>query len=239
MVHKFISFILFLLKFPKVFFNSNFYKAFYKKEGIEIGGPSKIFKKRLPVYTILKKLDGLNFKESNLWDQRNQIYEFNKTYIGEQTNLNFFKDNLYDFLLSSHTLEHSTNPIKAILEFKRIIKNDGYILLLVPKKDNNFDHKRQITKFDKLLENYELNMKEDDLSSLEEILEFHDLERNPESKSFEDFKKLSLNNFENRGLHHHVYDQNLLLELYNFVGISLIFTETTKHEYINLLKKTY
>ena len=38
------------------------------------------YKYSFPVnlYKILKKLDGLNFKESNLWDQRNQIYEFKK-----------------------------------------------------------------------------------------------------------------------------------------------------------------
>jgi len=49
---RLISFILFLLKFPKIFFNINFYKAFLNKEGIEVGGPSKIFKKRWFIHSV-------------------------------------------------------------------------------------------------------------------------------------------------------------------------------------------
>lgn len=234
---RLISFILFLLKFPKIFFNINFYKAFLNKEGIEVGGPSKIFKKRLPIYKILKELDGVNFKEDTLWNQRKRIFKFNKTYVGEQADLSFIKNDQFDFLLSSHTLEHSTNPLRVIFEFKRIIKKNGYILLIVPKKENNFDHLRPVTKFLKLLEIYEFKVEEDDLSSLDEILELHDLNRDPEAGSFENFKKLALNNFENRILHHHVYDENLIKKICDYVGLSLIFAETTKHEYINLLKK--
>lgn len=235
---RFISFILFFLKFPKIFFNVNFYKAFFNKKGIEVGGPSKIFSKRLPVYKILKQLDGVNFKEDTLWNQRKKIFEFNKTYIGEQGDLSFIEDDEFDFLLSSHTLEHSVNPLKVIYEFKRIIKKNGFILLIVPKKENNFDHLRPITKFRKLLEIYELKVEEDDLSSLDEILQLHDLDRSPEVGSFENFKKLALNNFESRMLHHHVYDDNLIKKICEFANLSLIFGETTKHEYINLLRKT-
>ena len=55
---------------PKIFFDVNYYKAVFNKKGIEVGGPSKIFSKRLPVYKILKQLDGVNFKEDTLWNQR-------------------------------------------------------------------------------------------------------------------------------------------------------------------------
>ena len=68
----------------------------------------------------------MNFKEDTLWNQRKKIFEFNKTYIGEQGDLSFIEDDEFDFLLSSHTLEHSANPLKVIFEFKRIIKKNGF-----------------------------------------------------------------------------------------------------------------
>ena len=32
------------------------------------------------------------------------------------------------------------NPLKAIYEFIRVIKNNGIIILLLPDKNNTFDH---------------------------------------------------------------------------------------------------
>ena len=41
---------------------------------------------------------------------------------------------LYDFVFSSHSLEHIANPLKAISEWLRITKKDGYIIIIVPEK---------------------------------------------------------------------------------------------------------
>ena len=62
-----------------------------------------------------------------------------KQYILEATELYEINSNTYDFLLSSHMLEHTANPIKALKEWKRIIKDKGYLILIVPHKDGTFD----------------------------------------------------------------------------------------------------
>lgn len=46
-----------------------------------------------------------------------------------------FKDNYFDVVWSSHTLEHSDNPIKTLNEFRRVVKPGGYILIIVPYPD--------------------------------------------------------------------------------------------------------
>lgn len=42
-------------------------------------------------------------------------------------------DKSYDFVISSHVLEHFVNPIKALREWKRIAKQ--FIFIIVPKRD--------------------------------------------------------------------------------------------------------
>ena len=47
-----------------------------------------------------------------------------------------FKNDYFDFIWSSHTLEHSDNPIKSLNEFIRVLKPGGNILLILPYPTN-------------------------------------------------------------------------------------------------------
>ena len=113
-------------------------------------------------------------------------------------------------MLSSNCLEHIANPLKAIKEWKRVIKNSGYILIIVPNKKSNFDHKRTFTKFDNILSDFKNNIQENDLSHLDEILRLHDLSKDLAAGNYESFKARSLKNYQNRFLHHHVFNLELL-----------------------------
>ncbi len=210
------------------------------KSGIEIGGPSGIFasKNFLPLYPFLQSLDGVNFSDKTIWEGKlsqgnNYNYE-GKTgfqFIAEGTDLKEIKDEEYNFLLSSNNLEHIANPIKALFEWKRIIKPEGMIILILPKKESNFDHKRSVTSFQHLKEDFKNNIDEKDLTHLNEILELHDLKRDAHAGSFNDFKKRSENNFETRSLHHHVFDMALLKQIIDFVGMKteLFYSSPTDH----------
>ena len=108
----------------------------------------------------------------------------------------------------------------------RIIKKDGYIIIIVPEKSQCFDHRRNYSNFSKLLEQFEKNVGEDDLSTLPEILLNHDLRLDPPAGTFEQFTKRSLDNFNNRCLHHYVYSDDLLVEINKFFNCSYIYHET-------------
>lgn len=47
-----------------------------------------------------------------------------------------YTDNLFDAAWSSHVLEHSLNPYAALLEWRRVIKPDGYLFITVPEYKN-------------------------------------------------------------------------------------------------------
>lgn len=54
-------------------------------------------------------------------------------------------ENSFDFVFSSHVLEHFYNPLSALREWKRVVKNNGYIVAIVPSKNKTFDRKRKCT----------------------------------------------------------------------------------------------
>lgn len=213
-------------------------KALSGKSGLEIGGPSWVFKdySLIPIYRIIKNLDTCNFSSKTIWEgsiKNGDVFNFYKNkkgvqYIGEATDLSFIPDSKYEFIISSHCLEHTANPLKAIKEWLRVIKKDGYIIIVVPNKDYTFDHKRKITEFSHLLDDYQNNRGEDDFTHLEEILKLHDLKKDLKAGTFEQFKERSLNNVEIRALHHHVFDIDLLKNIFSYFEVQTILTYTSE-----------
>jgi len=119
-------------------------QLFANKTGIEIGGPSSIFNDKgyIPLYKVVRNLDGCNFSNSTIWEGNIEIkneYNYYKEkfgiqYILEATDLSSIEDSKYEFLISSNCLEHVANPLKAIEEWIRVIKKDGFLLLVLQIK---------------------------------------------------------------------------------------------------------
>ena len=128
--------------------SKNWQQLFTNKNGLEIGGPSALFRDSgfLPIYSFIQSLDGVNFSTSTVWEgklEEGNFYRYqDKTghqYIAEGTKLQAIKNDQYDFVLSCNNLEHIANPIAAVMEWKRVIKPGGAILLVLPNKQANFD----------------------------------------------------------------------------------------------------
>jgi SAM-dependent methyltransferase len=148
-------------KLPKSTFNT-WAKLLNGKNGIEIGGPSAIFLKNgiFPIYQIIGNLDNSNFSSETIWEgavSEGPSFEFNtnKTkgfqYVMESTSMPNVISGRYDFIISSHVLEHSANPILALAEWIRIIKEKGILLLVFPHKNGAFDHRRPVTTLEHLI----------------------------------------------------------------------------------------
>lgn len=209
------------------------YKHIFKnKVGLEIGGPSPIFKRKrnLPIYNLTKKIDGCNFSNKTIWEgdvNKNNFYfkRKHKQFVSDGTDLSKLEDGTYDFVISSNCLEHIANPLKALNEWLRVLKPDGHILIVVPNSKTNFDHARPVTTIDHLLEDLKNNTDEKDLTHLEEILKLHDLSMDKPAGSLVNFKHRSLDNFNNRALHHHVFDLDLLTSIFKLLNIKVLFTK--------------
>jgi SAM-dependent methyltransferase len=234
---------IFKMKIPQLL---KWQQPFIGKKGIEIGGPSAIFNARgyLPLYPIIDDLDGVNFSKKTECEgeiSEGENYHFgNKTghqYILEGGKLDSVPNNKYDFLLSCNNLEHIANPIATLLTWKRILKEKGSLLLILPNKIANFDHRRDYTLMQHLVEDYEAQIEENDLTHLEEILKLHDLSRDPKARPFEKFENRCKNNFTNRCIHHHVFSQALLNELAVFCGFEVLMQHSSHTDQFILLEK--
>ena len=216
-----------------------FRKQIENKFGLEIGGPSGVFGDAgvLPLYRLVAGLDNCVFAVETIWEGRRAeghtfSYHPRKAngfnFIREATDLHGIGDHRYDFVLSSHNLEHISNPVKALKEWMRVVKPGGAIIVLLPYYRRTFDHRRKPTPVEHMLEDYELGRDERDLTHLEEVLELHDLSRDPAAGSKDHFRQRSFRNFENRCLHHHVFDERNSRELFEAVGLPVEVLELAK-----------
>jgi SAM-dependent methyltransferase len=223
------------------------YQGFIEnKHGIEIGGPSVLFRTVLPLYPLVRDLDGVNFSTDTVWEgkiEAGRTFHYDGGRLGHQfvadaTDLSEIPTGKYDFLLSSNCLEHVANPIKALAEWRRVVKTGGAMVLVLPRKESNFDRRRPVTDFEHLLDDFTSRVAEDDLTHLEEILALHDLRRDPPAGNLEHFRERSLRNFYNRTLHHHVFDAALIKRTLEYVGFDLLDTTTTFTDFFALACKS-
>jgi SAM-dependent methyltransferase len=228
---------------PRVVFYDQIVCKFKGRMGIEIGGPSKIFMKNkyIPLYNVASKIDNIQFSSKTIW-QRDIVPGLffldgkllGNQYILEASDLSKISSSQYDFLLSSEMIQHVANPLKALFEWKRVLKPGGFLLLIIPDKNSTFDHRREVTKLIHLIEDYEANIEEDDLTHLPEVLTFHDLSRDYEAGGYDNFKIRCERNFAIRGMHHHCFDLNLSVKLLEKANFKTINSTISEHRIIIL-----
>jgi len=208
-------------------------QEFRNKTGLEIGGPTPLFglKGTFPIYLYATKVDNVNYGRETFFGNYQEGMTYNyyrgkigKQYIGEATSLDEIPDNSYDFILSSHSLEHTANPIKALKEWNRIVKPGGKLVLVLPDKRNTLDHKRAYTTFAHLLDDYNRDTTEHDTTHFDEILSTFD--EVVAKVQLEEYTKQIRDNYANRCAHHHVFHPNVVKNALEYAG----FAVDSQHE---------
>jgi len=216
-------------------------------QGIETGGPSDVFKDAVPVYRLARRVDGCNFATRTMWEdnlKEGQDYrspgtvETGRQFICEARSVPV-ADATYDFLLSSHCLEHSANPLAVMREAKRLVRSGGHLLFILPWKEACFDHGREVTPLAHLVDDERADMGEDDLSHLDEWVERIDIVMTGlPSRDF--LRRRDADNLANRGMHHHVFDLALLQQMVQHVGgLQILHTDLLQpfHQVMLLRKR--
>jgi SAM-dependent methyltransferase len=198
---------------------------------LEVGGPSPIFRSegRVPVYPMLGSWDNVDFSPVTLWratrgsagDRVSNGSAEGRQLYGDARCLDAVPAASYQLVLSSHVLEHLTDPIRALREWRRILAADGAIVAVVPEGARTFDHARPPTELGHLQEDYARGVPEDDLEHLPEILASHDLGMDPDAGTKEEFAERSRRNAEFRALHHHVFTPRSFASLLDASGYTV------------------
>ena len=146
-------------------------------------------------------------------------------HVPDSGSLSMVRDATYDFILSSHMLEHTANPLKQLYEWNRVLKSEGVLLLVLPHKDGTFDRKRPLTSIEHFLDDFKKNTPETDTTHFEEILKLHDLSLDKAQNSPDSFKLWIENNHANRGAHHHVFNSVNAARLVDLAGFKILDVE--------------
>ena len=178
------------------------------RDGLEIGGPSNCNN----IYNNINKLDNITIFKNGEREYNIKNKKLGIEYVKDTTNLTNIKNNTYDFILVSNTLEYIANPIKAIKEWLRILKQNGFIIMIFDNISETDDNKFHLKK---IIENYEKNIGEDDLSVLPSILS--------KSKTNETFIRECLNNYHLRKIEHFNYNEKLLSGIIEYLDLGVFY----------------
>ena len=200
-------------------------------KGLEIGGPSGIFRNggQLPVYPAVRALDNCNFSHETVWEGALREGDFavegrvvGRQYVCEATLVGErLGGREYDYVLSSNCLEHVANPLKAIEAWLSLLRPGGRLVLAVPNKAANFDRLRPVTDFRHLVQDYENDVGEDDRTHFDEVIKLTDLrltsKRHVGDRSA--LRQMVEKNLELRCVHHHIFDAALLRQIAAHFGL--------------------
>lgn len=193
----------------------NLISFFKNKNAIEIGGPSLWMNY---LYPHLSSIVYFNCKDgmqaySESYNQSNTV-KINFGDILNVEDVKCFKNN-FNLCFSSHVFEHIANPIKALNNCKETLSKSGTIITVVPNKYLCWDKERPFTCISHLIEDYNKNTSELDLTHVHESSCM--LETRP--TYYEDVGK----NNEKRVIHHHVFSTQVLQELHEYCGFKTVF----------------
>lgn len=102
---------------PRRIKDSNFIRKYFTGNGLDIGGkpdPLSLYRELFPLV-----------KSIQTWDLED----------GDGQTLSTVGDNMFDFVHSSHCLEHLVDPTEAIANWLRVVREGGYVIVTVPDED--------------------------------------------------------------------------------------------------------
>lgn len=209
------------------------------KQGLEFGGPTELFsdaRHRMLLYPHVS-LDGGNIFEDNHFQSMLAEAYFYGTKVGKQYNIDCADLDMiksipikYDFIITSHVIEHIANPIKAIKSWiDNLLKSGSYLLTVVPDYRYCFDRKRPLTTIQHLMEDFNNDTKEDDTTHIEEQKTLHDWSYG----GHKDFYKICDINYKTRVVHHHTFTPETFEEMIKLTELKSIMT--FKHDDLNIV----
>ena len=99
------------------FNDGNFHSKYFVGRGVDIGAGPDSLEKLAYVFRGITKVDS--------WDLPQ----------GDAQLMESVKDDTYDFVHSSHCLEHMVDPHTALRNWIRITKPGGYLVITIPEED--------------------------------------------------------------------------------------------------------
>jgi len=210
-----------------------FWEPLQGTRALELGGPSTVFSADglLAVYHLFEEVDGVQFSADTVW---HGVMDAGRYVLPDGTDkgalrildagdLHAIADSSYDAVLSSHVVEHLANPLRALAEWRRVVRPGGHLLMVAPHMEGTFDHRRPVTALEHLVEDERQGTGEDDLTHLQETLALHDFARDVVEAATQ--AAWWRDNLTHRAMHHHTFTTPSLLAMLDHAGLQLLAAE--------------
>lgn len=191
-----------MLRQPALISSVHLLRFFNNKTGVVIGGRLRWHFRAL--VRTARKIVNVDNRPSNATELGNVDY------VTDATDLFFAPDETLDFVCSSHVLEHIANPLRAIGEWKRVVRDRGIIYAGVPDKRYTFDHVRDRTPLSHLVDDFNGDVDQTDKTHVDELLD--KVRNKPRSQ-----------------IHHHVWIVDDVAEVFEHMGLPVIYGPVLHH----------
>jgi len=143
------------------------------------------------------------------------------------------RDAAFDFLFSSHMLEHHQDTLRVLYEWKRVLRPGGVLFLVLPHHARTFDRYRGVTPLQHHIDDYANLGSREDHSHFPEIevgwSRVEEFERLREE--FENEWQMKMwdwpGRIRNGVIHYHVWSQNEVVDLLRYAGFSIEYVADT------------
>ena len=164
-------------------------------------------------------------------------------YLAEADALGFFPDKNFGFVIANHLLEHMLNPIGAMIEWLRVLKDGGILFLTVPNyRCNEYDFCRKPVDINHVINDYRkhpLDIKDEHWREFITKVEGIDPEDPAFKKRLDEFRKIDFR------IHMHVFNKKLVFDMLGFlialgekVKVLEVFSFKYSYEILLIIKKS-
>lgn len=135
-------------------------ERYLRGEGIEIGALDHPLP--APPQAKVRYVDYISKQESAARHPQLVLDELvDVDYVDDGFTLSTVPSGSQDFVIANHVLEHSPDPLGALLNWSRVLKPDGILFFSVPISAKSFDKGRRITSVTHLAEDHDLCVNEE------------------------------------------------------------------------------
>lgn len=136
-------------------------------------------------------------------------------------------ESTFDFLASSHMLEHHQDTLRVLYEWKRVLKPAATVFLILPHYARTFDKYRTITTLQHHICDYANLGDREDHSHFREIREGWSKVEDFEEQRARFEARWQMDTWDWAGrvknglIHYHVWTQNEVVDLLRYIGMSI------------------
>jgi predicted SAM-dependent methyltransferase len=205
--------------------------------GIEIGALHHPLP--VPEKATVRYVDRLAIQElRRQYPELNELPIVNVDIITDGETLEAISDDSQDFVIANHFLEHCQNPLFAIENMFRVLKQNGVLFIAIPDKQYTFDIARTVTSYQHLENDYADGGENSRKQHFEEWVKLVN-HINDEPEAIRQVNTLMSINY---SIHFHVWTQvemiEMFLKLKQKLGFRVELISRNNNEVIFILRKS-